>query len=131
MVGPDLITPELLTRAALAHREADPVTRCLLSAVWKSIHDRGDLAQAAGVDKGSRRRAQIRALREAADLLAPSEASAWVRAGLLAQAVERFELRVWKVRTDGLGPVEQLINVAFCAGRFPRSREKLYELLRD
>lgn len=85
---------------------------------------------------GSRIAARNRALRNAAEVLADGRAlSAWALAGLLSEAIKRFESRVLpRLRADPAAPLTGLDTQLLAAHRagavWMRSRRRLYDLLR-
>ncbi|MDP3106955.1 hypothetical protein [Hydrogenophaga sp.] len=91
--------------------------------------DATDLEQALGLDRCSRIRARNTALTEAAAVLSAGSPSPWQTACRLADAVARFESRIWprcKRNPDDLGPLDLALRTAFLTGeKVPTSPKRL------
>ncbi|MDO9438554.1 hypothetical protein [Hydrogenophaga sp.] len=103
----------------------DLITEALQAHLFDGIA----LEQALGLDRCSRLRARNQALTQAAEVLGAGSPSAWETARRLADAVSRFETRVWprcRRNPEGLGPVDTALRVAFLSGeRVPTSPKRL------
>ena len=95
-----------------------------------------DIGQAFGLDRGSLIRKRNAALMEAAWLL-DKGGRPWRVAGLLADAIKRFERRIAPALERDpsipLGPVDDAIRRAMetdSQSRVPRTQRTLYELIR-
>lgn len=103
----------------------------VIEALQAHVIDGTDLEQALGLDRCSRIRARNAALTEAAAVLSAGSPSAWETARRLADAVARFEARVWphcKRNPAGLGPVDGSLRVAFLTGeKVPTSVKRLLQ----
>lgn len=87
------------------------------------------------LDKASLRRVRDVALREAAELLRPGAESEWQVAVRLADAISRFETRIWSRCRTGtdvpyLGPMDLALYRAFRQGvKVPSTPKMLYQLV--
>lgn len=99
-----------------------------------TLHNRADRGEVQRLERLARLKARDSALLEAAALLGADNPGAWVLAGRLERAVERFELRMWPRLRAGLdckqGPSDAAIHRAFLTGeRVPKTQRRLYDLL--
>lgn len=99
------------------------------------LHSTPDRDELQRLERAARIKARDAALREAAQALGGDSPGAWVLAGRLADAIERFEYRMWPRLVAGvdleLSPSETAIYRAFLAGdRVPKTARWLYELLK-
>lgn len=98
------------------------------------LHDRTDRDDLQRLERAARIKARDGALIEAALMLGVDNPGAWVLAGRLADAVVRFESRLWARLRNGLecelSPSDVAIHRAFLAGeRVPKTQRRLYDLL--
>ncbi|MBN9403976.1 MAG: hypothetical protein J0I00_01000 [Burkholderiales bacterium] len=94
-----------------------------------------DLPALLGLDRASRTRRRNAALGRAAELLSGDGCGAWITAGRLAAAIERFERALWPALLGGarleLSEIEQALYEAFLTGATPVTcQRRLFELLR-
>lgn len=90
-----------------------------------------DFAAALGLVRPALIKARDAAMLEAAGILGSDGCTTWELAGRMADAVARFESRLWpRLRAgaaDDLGPVDCALHRAFLAGvGMSRTRRKLY-----
>lgn len=121
----------LLTRAAKG--DAVELPADLAAALLQAAP--ADLPVLLGLDRASRTRRRNAALARAAALLAADGCGAWIAAGRLAAAIERFERALWPALLGGarleLSEIEQALHEAFATGAAPVTcQRRLFELLR-
>lgn len=120
---------ELCLRAA-AGQEVSAVE--LLAWMRKAGRGGGrDFAATLGLGRPALIKARNAALLDAAGILGSDGCTTWALAGRMADAVARFESRLWpRLRAgaaDDLGPVDCALHRAFLAGvGMSRTRRKLY-----
>lgn len=123
---------ELLMRVANGDRVTPDEARRLLTAAAEATNH----TQALGLDRLARIRYRDAALVEASRLLAADDAGAWTVAGRLAQAVKRFQTRIWpRLRAGGMAgsmdPLDSALHRAFMAGeRVPATARRLFDLVK-
>lgn len=98
------------------------------------LHSQSDRDDVQRLERLARLKARDSALLEAAAVLGADNPGAWVLAGRLALAVERFESRLWARLRSGaafdLAPSDSAIHRAFLTGeRVPKTQRRLYDLL--
>ena len=116
----------------LAVAEHDDRIRELLAA---GASDSCEFEVAAGLDRQSRFRARNAALLEVAALLAVDDPGAWVTAGRVSLAIQRFMSRVLPNLQPGrhhnLSPSDAALHRAWlCGVALPASQDYVYRLLR-
>lgn len=121
----------LLTRAAKG--DAVELPADLAAALLQAAP--ADLPVLLGLDRASRTRRRNAALARAAALLAADGCGAWIAAGRLAAAIERFERALWPALLGGahleLSDIEHALREAFATGATPVTcQRRLFELLR-
>ncbi|CAM5783025.1 hypothetical protein ACFOHU_06880 [Ottowia pentelensis] len=122
----------LLTRAAKG--DAVELPADLAAALLQAAP--ADVPALLGLDRASRTRRRNAALERAAALLSGDACGAWVAAGRLAAAIERFERALWPALLGGAHPLlsetEQALHEAFATGAAPVTcQRRLFELLRS
>lgn len=111
-------------------------TQWLYTGFRRHRHRGMSLNAALGLDKASLRRVRDAALREAAEVLRPGTESEWQVAVRLADAISRFETRIWprcrqETEPIHLGPMDEAIRRAFRQGvKVPSTPKMLYQLVR-
>jgi hypothetical protein len=129
----DMTGAELCLRAAAGEEIPTIVLLTWLRNCGRS--GQRDFAAALGLVRTELVRARDGALLEAALVLGSDDCSQWELAGRMAEAVARFESRLWpRLRAGGsaagLSPVDGALHRAFLAGvGMIRNRGKLYRLL--
>lgn len=98
------------------------------------LHNHPDRDESQRLERCARIKARDGALIDAALVLGVDNPGAWVLAGRLADAVARFESRLWAPLRAGLecelSPSDAAIHRAFLAGeRVPKTQRRLYDLL--
>lgn len=101
----------------------------------RALHAMCDRMEAPRLERIERIKARNAALRRAGAILGADSPGAWVAARRLADAIDRFESRVWPRLRAGvlldLSPSEIEIHCAFLTGgRIPKTTRGLYELLK-
>lgn len=123
---------ELLMRVANGDRVAPAEALRLLTVAAEADNH----MQALGLDRVARVKIRDAALVEASRLLSADRAGAWAVAGRLAQAIERFQSRVWpRLRAGRIGaeldPLDRALHRAFLSGeRVPATPRRLFDLLK-
>ena len=123
-----LSTIDLLLKLAFG----EPVTQ---ADALRLLHSQPDRDQSARLERVSRVKARDSALKEAADILGGDGLGAWIVAGRVADAIDRFEVRLWPRLKAGIGcdlsPSDVAIYRAFLTGgRVPKTQRMLYDLLK-
>ena len=105
------------------------------SDVLRVLHNIPEKDEAQRCDRVARIKARDAALYDAATTLGSDSPGAWVVAGRVADAIDRFEVRTWPRLKAGmacdLSPSEESIYRAFLTGeRVPKTARRLYDLLK-
>jgi len=98
------------------------------------LHSHADRDELQRLERSARIKARDGSLIEAAVVLGADSPGAWILAGRLADAVTRFESRLWARLRAGmeceLSPSDAAIHRAFLTGeRVPKTQRRLYDLL--
>lgn len=98
------------------------------------LHNHPDRDESQRLERMARIKARDRAMIDAALVLGADDPCTWILAGRLADAIDRFESRLWPRLRAGLdcelSPADAAIHRAFLAGeRVPKTQRRLYDLL--